>query len=577
MDYNKNVLTYNATAEIALARHVARRSLWYFVNYAFGIRQFMLRHPHKNWLTERIHRPLCDWLQEHMEDWLQTRHLRSTPKKLMVIWPRGFGKTTLVTKAAQTWLHLQDPDLSTIIDSVTKEKSWEFLQAIKHVMDGSDPNAWFTALYGSWKDPRRIWQQDKLIHAHRHDIGAEATSIICSSVEKGITGKHPDALFIDDPIVQEKLVEGLAWLDKVNKHMDAMIPALQTDGLLVATATRYHDTDWLGTYLRDEGIIDCIGHQPEDIEALARGDQGQWHLFFLQARDAEGRSVLPEAVSDQWLLNYERKNPMDFQAQMMNCPGEGAHMPLTRAKIDQLIVDTKDIPKNLDYSIHCDIAWKDREAVGKGDYNVVQLWGHAVDGSGEVYYLEGYRSNTWNPSEFFEVLTSVVANVKHDGGHIRGITFDKPTGGMSTEELEQTFWNHFAEYKMVCPPVYPISRAGKAKETRIRWAAGYWNNNRVWLKRNAPGLEVLITEMLRIGVSAKDDMADAATDVFYEEIYAPEISGARFGQPPPPVRPMDEELQGPLHLMSDEAIREAYDRDVEKEQQAVYMHRLGWA
>jgi hypothetical protein len=563
--------------ELKLWQDACRDKLWLFLLYAFGVRNFMRKNPHKAWCVEEIHRPLCDWMEERMLEWVKTRHLRTKPKKIMIIWPRGFGKTTIVTKAAQLWLHLQDPDVSTITDSVTTEKSWEFLGALKHVMDGSDPNAWFTHLYGNWRDPKREWKQGKLVHAFRQSLGAESSSMMCSSVEKGITGKHPDALFIDDPIVQEKLTEGLAWIEKVNRHMDAMIPALQSDGLLVATATRYHDTDWLGKYLRDEGCCNVEGHEPPYRDFDIRPD-GQWELFFMQARGDDGKSMLPDVVSDAFLQDYERKNPMDFQAQMMNDPGTGAHMPLTLEDLDRCWVEQRDVPKNLGYSIHCDTAWKSREMMGRGDFSAIQLWGHAGDGSGVVYYLEGWDSNTWSAEEFLDTLVGIIKRLKQtQGARPFAVTDERALGGKN-DIMENLIWSHCAQYGVVSPPVVLLNRGGTKKEIRIREAAGYWKNGKVKLVRGAPGVETLRTQMLRIGVSAHDDMADCAADVFNEEIYTPErVAGQALDQPMMPRRPYDEYLQMPLGKIDADGVRELYDRDVERENEVIeYLEKWGW-
>lgn len=564
--------------ELVLMQHLCRSHLWPFVLYAFGIQNYMTRHPANQWCVERVHRPLCEWLEWHIKDWLRTRHTRTLPKKLLIVWPRGFGKTTLVTKAAQLWCHLQETDLSSITDSVTVEKSWDFLQSLKTVMAGEDPNAWFSKLYGSWRDPKRPWKQGFLVHAMRQSLAAEAASMVCSGVEKGITGKHPDALFIDDPIVQEKLVEQGGWLDKVNRHMDAMIPAIRQDGLLVGTATRYHDSDWLGKYIRDEGVKTLLGHIPPYLDFDLDEKTGQWDLYFMQARDTEGKSVLPEVWPEEALSAYERKSSMDFQSQMMNDPGTGEHMPLTKEQLDLMWVSPKDVPGNLRISIHCDTAWKSRTSIGRGDYNVIQVWGHAVDGSGSVYYLEGYRNNRWRSEEFLDTLVALIQKVKKERGvKPFAITDERALGGKN-DIFEGLVWSHCAAAGVVAPPVFLLNRGQLRKEIRIREAAGYWVNGKVWLVRRAPGVESLVAEMLRIGVSQHDDMADAAADVFCEEVYTPSrVMGSQGDQAPPPRRPYDEYLQMPLHMIDEDGVRELYDHMVEKEEQeAVWVEKWGF-
>jgi len=495
---------------------------------------------------------------------MKSRMIRPTPKKLMIVWPRGFGKTTLITKAGQLYLHILDPDMSTVTDSVSLEKSWDFLKALKDIMSGDDHNAWFSRMYGNWKDNKRAWKQGNLIHAMRQSLAAESASMVSSSVEKGITGKHPDALFIDDPIVMEKLVEGLAWIDKVNRHTDAMIPALRSDGLLVSTATRYHDTDWLGKYMRDEGVRSVAGMSVPYMDFDIDETHGSWDLYFLQARDSFGDPVLPEVAPKEFLDAYEKKNPMDFQAQMMNEPGEGAHMPITRRDIERMWVEAKDIPGNLRLSVHCDTAFKDRKAIGKGDFSVIQVWGHSQNGSGEVYYLWGARSNTWSSNDFGSVFVQMLQMLQRDGQKPFIVTDERGMGGKE-DMFEGMIWNWCAQAGIVAPPVKLLSRIGAKKEMRIRQAAAYWANGKVHLSRKAPEAQHLVQEMLRVGVSAHDDMADAAADVFHEEIYTVERLFGGDQESPFVRRPYDDVLQLPLHEMNDNHVRMLYDRQMDRE------------
>jgi hypothetical protein len=91
----------------------------------------------------------------------------------------------------------------------------------------------------------------------------------------------------------------------------------------------------------------------------------------------------------------------------------------------------------------------------------------------------------------------------------------------------------------------------------------------VWLVREAPGVQELISEMSRIGVSAHDDWADAAADVFHPNVYY----ATRLMDPGTdtkqayPVRPYDDILQPGMNAviqpegteMSDALARDLYD------------------
>ena len=89
-------------------------------------------------------------------------------------------------------------------------------------------------------------------------------------------------------------------------------------------------------------------------------------------------------------------------------------------------------------------------------------------------------------------------------------------------------------------------------------AAGYWAGGYVRLANNAPGLNKLIWQMARIGVSDKDDFADCASDVFHPEIYRIFRTEGREAAPLVQ-RPTDKYLQ--TGQLSREALLDFYDQE----------------
>ena len=563
-----------AQIERELWADACRRDFWTFLLYGFGVKHFMEANPDKHWCTVRLHKPLADWYGRHIRDWLATRATRTRRKKLMIVWPRGFGKTTTITKAGNLWLHLQDPDLATAVDSVTQQMSEKFVGVIRDTLEGANPYAWFPLLYGNWVGAR-LWRNDALTHAMRRAHSRSEPSLEATSVDRGLTGKHPDALFIDDPVTREKLREGDSWLKIVDDHIDALIPVMPPQGLVVASATRYSDIDWLGRLMRDEGVRSIDGMQCRD-PFFKLSANGQWDLFLMRARTDLGDPVLPEIWDAQALDDYERKNPYDFAAQMMNEPNEGEHMPVTREQIEHMYVDEKELPSNLRYSIHLDTAFKEREKAGRGDYSVICVWGHQV-GTGTVYFVEGRRSNTWGASEYSDQLVSILQDYRMRRKQVFAITDETPAGKADTFTLYLMGACHAAGVPM--PPFIRITQTTK-KTTRIREAAMYWADGRVRLLRNAREVQHLVLEMLRLH-GAHDDMADASASVFHPDVYTAERINLPGGTTNPIVRPWDEFLHTPTRLWTPEQAGQVYDADVEREQrynpveEAQHWMRLG--
>jgi hypothetical protein len=549
---------WSVDAEVALWSDICRKNFWWFLQVAWGAHWYMRANAHDRWVTERLHKPICDWLQTHVEDW-ERRRLSGEKRrtKLALVIPRSYGKTVIATKALPLWVQLRNPDLATYIGSETVEKAIDFLRPVKSVLDGSDPFARFTHLYGNWFSPERLWTNRTVVHAVRTAVGRSEPSFDTWGVEQGITGAHPDWGIFDDPISEEKLKESGAWIDAVNNAMAALRPAFRTDSFFMLVCTRYRDNDAVGKALSEEGVRSWTGMQVPEEKFQPR-DDGEWDVYFLQALDTVGVSTFPEMWPTEELRRYEKSKPIFFAAQMMNDPASGEHMALTMEQVDQLWIEPKDLPSYMQYTLHMDTAFKLPTRAGRGDENVIEVWGHDPRGNGDVYYIEGFGSNTWRIEEFTDELLRLCQRYKRFGKRIRMMTDEREMGGKANT-WEMWLRSSFAGAGITMPPLKVLNRSRGKKEVRIREAAGFWVDGHVRIVRGAPGAHKLVSQMVRLGVAAHDDWADAAADVFAPEVYRPMLNPALSGGQDDgayPIQPGDDILG---RRLSDEGARKLYD------------------
>lgn len=503
---------WDCEAERQFWRHQCRNSFWEFVRFAFGAGGWGGKHP---WLDESLHRPICDWYEGHIREWLTWRAAgEKRVKFLSLLVSRDVGKSALITKAGQLWLHLQDPELSSYTGSEKTEFAVDFLQSIKAVIDGSDPGAMFTTLYGNWYDPRRTWKTENVVHAMRLSATRTEPSFGTWGVESGITGKHPDALFLDDPISYEKMALHSNWLRTVNSHMDSLIPVLKKDGLICLVGTRYHDGDHFGRCFRIDGVKSITGMKPPDVQVKP---EGLWDLYFLAARDEAGHPAMPNIWTETALRRYEANDPLKYAAQLLNDPANSEFNPLTLTQVRECIVDDKDVPwKMLHYTLHMDTAFKTLERQASGDETVLQVWGHEPR-TGLVWFIEGFGSNVWRAEECAEKVAMLCQKYKKAGRRLAMLTDEQGMGGKDGA-WELALQSYCHNLGVGLPPFTTLQR-GKKKLQRIVEAAAFWCDGKVKLPKNAPGVERLIEQMSRIGSSAHDDWADTAADVFHPKCY----------------------------------------------------------
>lgn len=543
--------------ERSLLADACREHFWPFLCYAFGVK----KNPKGTWLDEEIHKPLCDWLEKVAREWLAMRASGNQERFYILIdAARDSGKTVIVTKAFTAWLHLQEPDMASVIDSLTMERSMEFAEIAKRLWEGKDPCAYFTWLYGKWEGPD-IWTKKRLVHRARKLSLSEA-SLECISVDTGATGDHPDHITIDDPVSRDKLRESGNYIQVANTHFGALFPVLKNDSLLILCATPYVDGDVVTNAIVVDGIKELIGQQlPMEYRKHLRKD-GKWRMYYMPAAGEDGKTLMPKSWPQHELDNYRKKYPAEYAAQCLLRPGAGDQVPLTWDQIQECEVERKDVPKNLTYTIHCDTAFKHPDRMGQGDESVIEVWGHAQNGA--VYFIEGYGSNRWLSEDFTDKLVMIVQRYKKSGRTIRWMTDDKTLGGKEgvwRDHLQSCFSNA----QMWMPPFLELNRrAGPNKTARIAETAGYWVDGHVFLVKDAPGLDQLKWQMARIGVSEHDDWAECAADVFHPEVYCPMLPPGADAAPPPPSRPWDRELQtGRISNSDAQDIYDTYFQDEE--------------
>lgn len=521
-------------------------ALWNFVLFALGWNARCSEEGQLNWITKRVHQPWLDWVQSKVLAWKEERKQGIANRwQLVICVPRGFGKSNIVTKALPLWVMLDEPNIATSIGSETHPKSKAFLAPMKQIINGTDPYSTFSWLYGSWYTPERTWNLEEIVTAYRTSMGTSEASVATFGVETGITSKHPLLVIYDDPVSDEKMVDGGNWNSKALDSLDAIYPALRPDSMFILIGTRYQDDDPIGTSLAVEGVKDWMGHEPTE-----KYKEGIWHVYFRQARDLtdrvefpKGRPLAPETGwNDEALTRYENRKPQKYSAQMMNDPSTGEHMEITREQIQKLIIKRADVPAIEYVTIHLDTAFKDDQRRERGDRNVIVVWLHSAGLDGIVYLDRVLHSKSWRSEEFDENLIRVMFDLRRRGIRVRAITDETEMGGkrgVYKQHLEQAI----AGAGLRLCEILQLNRAGTRKVIRIREAAGYWIDGFVRIPEDAENKDILIEEMLRIGRSKFDDASDAAADVFRPELWRGRQSYNRDEQPGVPVQPGDDVLK----------------------------------
>lgn len=298
--------------------------------------------------------------------------------------------------------------------------------------------------------------------------------------------------------------------------------------------TRYDDSDHFGTAFSEEGVASVSGMTTDSI--VVDPENGQWHVYFLAARDKDNQPTAPKVWPEVRLAAYQRRDPLRYASQVMNDPSISEHNPITRDQIQQCKVQAKDVPWTaLRYAICCDTAFFTAGQRASKDETVFIVHGYPRNGAGDVYVVEVHGSPTWRAEDYGRRLAAKVQQYRKQGRRVFAITDEMSPG--KTEAWKIALRNFFHDANEPMPQFIEYNRnKGPGKVQRMVTAATYWVDGHVRWVEGAPGVDRLVEQMAKIGQmmvnpKMKDDYADAHADAFQPELYTP-MRRAQQGKPP---------------------------------------------
>jgi len=559
------------------------KSLWYFIHLAWGAEFYFREHPDQvRWLTEEIHGPFLDWLQKHLLNWKQSCQRGGTDRYFIAtILPRGFGKSVTTSKAAMIWSQLDEPNMSTLLASSTTELAMDILKAIRLVLAGEDKNAWFGWLYGNWRKGAKKWSDTSIEHSYR-DANLSEGSFDITSTEVGMTGYHHRIHGWDDPIYKNKLREGReAYMKSVHNAVNASYNALQTNGLLMFTLTRYLDDDVAGRHFREEGIATWSGM---DCPHLSMFDKipfgkGNWHVYFLQTEDElTGEPVHPILWNKKDIEDAKRRDPEDFACQQQNNPGASERAPIIESQLPDLFIDYSDFQFEVPIefvSVHIDTAFKTAKNIAKGDDNAIVPWFHDARRNGIIYLDTDnvMASNEWREETFNDNLIRILLSYRKRAIWLKCLTDEVEPGGKSGTYKNRILSLLYGSGVQLGPEQFKQLNRTSDKKARIRTGLGYWVEGyvRILLHKDRQGrwivppvIRKLFSQITRIDAVQNDDLADAATDVFTPGVWMRPIrQGTYRDEGDNPWAPGDEYLKSLSRKPTDEEVIRLIDESRE--------------
>lgn len=382
-------------------------------------------------------------------------------RKLILV-PRGHLKSSLVTIPLVVRRLLVNPDARILLTNATLDNSQKFLRSIKGYFEGCEKLKY---LFGEFKSEK--WNETEIVIKQRKKLQIKESSVIASSVEKGIVSQHFDMIIADD-LVNRESVNTKDQMDKTLMYYRDLLDLIEPEETVVCIGTRWHFDDLYDTLLKDGG----------------------YKVYFKTVYE-NGEVIFPMKFNKEYLERLRiEKTEAEFSAQYLNTPIDEKNAPFKEAWLRNYYDELPDDVYN--YFLTLDTA-----GGGEGKNSDANGWiMNAVNSKGEWYILEAIADKV-NPTEIIDRLFAF--NSRYPALKI-GIEKTMYTNAFKPQlEAEQRKRGEYLQ-------IEEIKNNITSKEARIKSLIPRFQNKMIFLRKEFDNLR---SELLRFPKSRHDDISDA--------------------------------------------------------------------
>ncbi|HJQ66979.1 MAG TPA: hypothetical protein VJ816_11400 [Gemmatimonadales bacterium] len=445
-----------------------------------------------------LHGPLCQFLQ-------------ATPyEKNLILIPRGYLKTSVITVAQTILQILRNPQIRILIASNKAENAQAMLADIKgHLTNPRLIQAFPDIL---WEDPARQapkWTENVITVKRRRHTREGTVETIGISGE--IVSKHYDDVKYDDVVGKENSATRDELL-KTIQFIRLTQPLIDPGGRQWYIGTPWHYADayaWLLEQQKTQGlalgtyILDCW-------EPAQEGEPGaEWAEGFGWKRSRyPKRFTVSTRVPGKKCLMDERRvmGFAEFAAQMLIDPVSADTVYFPRQKLQ--VKPTRDLPSldtcwlvmTVDPAISTK-AWADYSAIG----------GIAFDPAGSMVIPDLQRGR-WKEDELVARCYDMYDRLTYAKGRVIAVGFE----AIAFAKIYRRLFEQEGERRGYYLPVVTLERDTKiTKNVRIRALQPMWNAGEITVASEASACEDLIEEAERWRPDREnthDDLLDCVVD-----------------------------------------------------------------
>jgi hypothetical protein len=280
-------------------------NLWFFLKFVAGYNGPFDK------LNTDLHLDMCN---------VRTRFQRPGAR-FAAFEPRKVFKSTIFTAGAPAWSALRNPDRTHGIFSNTVDFSLDQVHIIQRIFDSNEFFAWLYPEYVPARNQQR-WNnvEGNLPNKTRHTVDPTfaAYGVLCNTA-----GKHPDDMYIDDPVGDKQLSamrESGMEMMKIGNWLKSNIRSLtkSADASVYYCGTRYAQDDAHQFVL--DSVRECLGYWDEiESSTYTLTEKGEWSVYYRTVKE-HGKIIMPEAYTQDLLDLTLASDPWTYYTQMCNNP-----------------------------------------------------------------------------------------------------------------------------------------------------------------------------------------------------------------------------------------------------------------
>lgn len=485
---DESVESESAALEL-LRRQRARRSL---LEYARSID--IPGAPVSEDVDEELFKPIESAIVKHHRVMLEAIEKAMTEPngRLIIMAPPGSAKSTYTSVVAPSWALSHWDRYRIILASYASdiaEKHSRKCRALK-------------------RDPREnaIWEKRPTLAPDQKAIGQWAltngSEFMAAGILSGITGNRANGIIIDDPMKGREAADSSTIREKtLEEFNDSLMTRLLPGGWVIIVSTRWHEEDLVGKLLPED-------YAGQSGPVLCRDNQ-VWTVINMPAKAEHeddpldrqpGEYLWPEWFPENHWTKFEN-NPLAKRTwtalyQQRPTADEGVQFKRESFKWydpDAPFGHPDARPEYMTYYGASDLASKPNG----GDFREHGIAGN--DLNGDLWFLDWWFGQ--DPSDV--VIAHFIRLVRRWKPHTWGMEngpIDQALGPMIARSMREARVRTTIE---LLPDI-------RSKEMKLKSLEAMVNSGRVWLPKNRPWAQRLVTQLCGFPAARYDDAADTA-------------------------------------------------------------------